>query len=218
MLATGFENRLRRKRFLLLADLLASLPRPIRILDVGGAFGFWQILDYDRLGEIQVTLLNVYAQENLPSNFRSVVGDGRCLEAYRPEDFDVVLSNSAIGHVGAFEDQKKMAEEIRRVGRRYFVQTPNHYFPVDWRTLFPFFHFLPVKHQAWWLHHFPVAHFGRMASFPAALEWAGRVRNLTYREISSLFPDSNIVREKLFGFTKSFMVFRGFESSSQPEQ
>jgi Methyltransferase domain len=218
-----FEKYLRRQRFLLLKSLLNPLPRPIRILDVGGTFDFWKIVEYDCLGEVNVTLLNVSAEANLPGNFRSVVGDGRCMKAFGPEDFDVVLSNSTIGHVGSFEDQKGMAQEIRRVGRRYFVQTPNYYFPVDWRTLVPFFHFLPIRQQAWWIYHLPVAPFGvapfgRFSSFSDAVKWAGLVRNLTYRELATLFPDSTIVREQLFGLTKSFMIYRGFERSISYEK
>src|SRR3989442_2802116 len=109
-----------------------------------------------------------------------------------------------------------MPNEIRRVGRRSFVQTPNRHFPVDWRTLVPFFHFLPVRLQAWCLCHLPIAPFGRLSSYSAALEWARHVRDLTRGEVKSLFPDSKVVEEKLWGLTKSFIAFLGFESLSGP--
>lgn len=211
---TQIENRARQKRFQLLAHLLKELRPPIRILDVGGSFGFWKILDYARLGEIDVTLLNVFPQDNLPPNFRSRVGDARCMDAYRSDDFDVVICNSVIGHVGSFEDQKRMAGEIKRIGRRYFVQTPNHYFPVDWRTLVPFFHFLPLQCRAHLLHRLPIAQFGRFDSYANALQWSAGVRNLTHRELRILFPEATITRERTLGFTKSFMIYSGFGTSN----
>ena len=204
------ETSARQKRFELLARLLREVHPPIRILDLGGTMDFWRVVDYTRLGEIQVTLVNVFAQDGLPPNFCSRVGDARCMACYGPGDFDVVLSNSVIGHVGSFEDQRRMAQEIRRIGQRYFVQTPNKYFPVDWRTLVPFFHLLPLHCRATLLHRLPIMPFGRLTPYSHSLEWAASVRNLTYRELRTLFPEATIARERVLCFTKSFMVSYGF--------
>lgn len=86
----------------MLLHLLRPLQRPIRILDVGGEYGFWELVDYSQLGEIQVTLLNLFPQDRIPPNFCSLIGDARSMEAYATDDFDVVLSNSVIGHAGTF--------------------------------------------------------------------------------------------------------------------
>src|SRR5262245_36366424 len=107
------EESFRRKRFDFLAGLLGTLPRPLRILDVGGTLSFWNTIDYASLGRIEVTLLNLFPQENLPPNFRSEVGDARDLQAYRSRGYDVVFSNSVIGHVGSFDNQKEMAQQLR---------------------------------------------------------------------------------------------------------
>lgn len=207
------EQKARRNRFRLFIHLTRHLERPIRILDVGGDYGFWEILDYFKLGEINVTLLNLYPQENLPPNFHSRVGDARSMHNFQYGDFDVVFSNSVIGHVGSFQDQKIMANEIRRIGRRYFIQTPNHYFPIDWRTRIPLFHFLPLKGRAKILQILPISPFGRFKSYSSAIKWASAVRNLSYRELRMLFPEAKIAKEKFLGFTKSFMIFHGFENS-----
>ena len=211
-LITQFEQRSHRNRFRFLTELLRPLKRPIRILDVGGEFNFWNILDYKRIGKIEVILLNRFPQDMLPTSFHSHVGDARSLANYTSDDIDVIISNSVIGHVGSFGDQMAMATEIRRLGKRYFVQTPNHYFPIDWRTLLPFFHFLPLKVRARLLNCMPLASFGRCKSYSSALQWASGVRNLTHRELELLFPDATIVRDKFTGLTKSYIVYHGFDA------
>ena len=52
--------------------------------------------------------------------------------------YDVVHSNSVIEHLYNFENQKKMASEIMRVGKKYIVQTPNKYFFSNPTTCFLF--------------------------------------------------------------------------------
>lgn len=81
-----------------------------------------------------------------PSQFSYVQGDGRNLP-YTNNEFDIVFSNSVIEHVGTFEDQKRFAEEIRRVAKSYWVQTPNRHFPVETHLIAPFIHFLPRNFQ-----------------------------------------------------------------------
>ena len=64
---------LRRKRTLVFETLLKRLPRPVRVLDVGGEMGFWNILDHGCHGQIQVTLLNLFEQTDLPPNPRTTI-------------------------------------------------------------------------------------------------------------------------------------------------
>lgn len=53
------------------------------------------------------------------------------MKQFQDNEFDAVFSNSVIEHVGDYEAQRQMANEIMRVGKRYFVQTPNFYFPIE---------------------------------------------------------------------------------------
>ncbi len=41
--------------------------------------------------------------------------------------------------------QPAFAHEIRRVGERYFVQTPNRYFPIEPHYQMPFVHSFPRR-------------------------------------------------------------------------
>jgi hypothetical protein len=216
-LITVLEHAARRRRFCLFTALfskIANKDRPNRILDVGGTWAYWRQMDWRALGDIEVVLLNVSLEKGLPYPFTSVVCDARELSGYANQEFDTVYSNSVLGHVGSFADQQRMAQEIRRVGRSYFVQTPNQNFVVDWRTLVPFFHFLPVPYQAWCLRHFRVGAYPRITDYSTSIHQAGRIRNVTFDELQSLFPNGAIVRERVGGLTKSFMVHSGFLNSA----
>jgi hypothetical protein len=195
----------RRRRSDLLVRLLKPLQQPLTILDVGGTVEYWRTVNLPPGLARQIVLLNKFVQQaSIP--FETVVGDACDLSRYNDCHFDLVFSNSVIGHVGSFADQQRMAREIRRVGKYFFVQTPNHSFPLDWRTLVPFFHFLPVETQAWCFEHFPVGTNNRARNSAEAMHLAVRVRNIRRQELALLFPQANVVNERVLGFTKSFMI------------
>ena len=100
----------------------------------------------------------------------------------------------------ALEHQRAFAREIARIGRRYFVQTPYRYFPIDSHM------WLPA----------PVAFLPRLVQLQLV-----RVINrfwikhtvldfnlLNRRQLGELFPDAEIVAERWFGLTKSLIAAR----------
>jgi hypothetical protein len=123
------EAAARRRRNTIFFRLIESLERPITILDVGGTVEYWRTLDLPG-GVAKIVLLNTFPQR-ASAPFEVIVGDACDLSRYSDRQFDLVFSNSVIGHVGSFGKQQRMASEIRRVGRYFFLQTPNHGFPVD---------------------------------------------------------------------------------------
>jgi hypothetical protein len=187
--------------------LVATVPRPTTLLDVGGTTGFW-------LGHVpegfSLTLLNVFEQ-GAEGGMEILVGDGCDLRRFADRSFDIVFSNSVLCLVGGWERQQQMAQEIRRVGRRYFVQTANPGFPLDWRTLVPFFHWMPPAAQARCFQRMPVGRYKKARTAEEAWVWATRVRDLNCSQLQHLFPGGTIARERFFGITKSFMVHSGFE-------
>lgn len=58
---------------------------------------------------------------------------------YSDREFDIVYSNSVIEHLFTKGNQVKMANEVRRVGNNYYIQTPNYYFPLSRIGYFLFF-------------------------------------------------------------------------------
>lgn len=120
--------------------------------------------------------------------------------------FDVVFSNSVIEHVGKYKEQENMAKEIQRVGRCFFLQTPNYWFPLEPHFLFIGFQFLPVKIRAYLLQRFCLGWCTKVTDYDEAIAIVKSIRLLRKRELEKLFPGATIIREKLFCFTKSFMI------------
>ena len=199
------EYKIRQNRLKMFLSCLKKVDkRPITMLDVGGTVEFWSGVALPQEGSKYV-LLNMFQQETEPP-FESVVGDACDMKEFSENQFDVVFSNSVINIVGPLERQRKMAEEIRRVGRHYFIQAPNKWFPIDWRTLIPFFHMLPPGIQEWFFMRIPVGSYRKALNKEEAKDWTTRVRDLSYKELKRLFPGSQVTREKVMGFTKSFIV------------
>lgn len=208
--ADTLAARLRRRRLALLEALIEGLPRPVRLLDVGGTAGFWEVADW-RPADVRIVLLNRAPDEPRQAGPAVVAGDARDLGQFADSAFDVVFSNSVIEHVGDVADQQRMADEIVRVGRRYLVQTPNRTFPIEMHFLVPFFQFLPVAIQASLIQRFDLGWYRRVPDRSAALELVRSHYLLTATDLQRLFPAATIHRERVLGLTKSLIAVGGTE-------
>src|SRR5580693_1380306 len=119
----SLQRRFRGRRMALLAENV-GLTRDMRVLDVGGTVDIW------RLAPVmpRLVLLNqARARYEIGAGESVVLGDGGALP-FADRSFDLVFSNSVIEHVGHRAAQARFATEIARVGKQYWVQTPNRYF------------------------------------------------------------------------------------------
>jgi hypothetical protein len=206
----SLATRMRRARFSLFLSLLASVKGHIEVLDIGGTQAFWTLMTGGELGDVRVTLLNIENQEVASEQFVSAVGDARNMPRFGTKSFDVVFSNSVIEHVGTYDDQRRMANEVMRVGKRYFVQTPNKRFPLEPHFLFPWFQYLPSEVRAQLVHRFDVGWYRRIPDLDAARAEVDSVRLLTKRQFTALFPGARIHTERLGGMAKSFVAYGGW--------
>jgi hypothetical protein len=71
-----------------------------------------------------------------------VLFDG-CALPFPDQSFDLVFSNAVIEHILGPGRQEKFAKEIMRVGKSWFVTTPNYWYPFESHHHLPFFQFLP---------------------------------------------------------------------------
>lgn len=189
----------------LFLKLIKNVKRPINILDVGGEEQFWKILGLDD-DKLSITILNLGKLEVTGKNFKSVAGDARDMGAFPDKYFDVVFSNSVIEHLETYENQNMMAQEVMRVGKMYFIQTPNKYFPIEPHFIFPFFQFFPMKVKILLCTRFSLGHVGRLNK-AEAIKTIKSIRMVGTRELSELFPGSKVYKEKFIGMNKSIIAF-----------
>jgi len=202
-LSAGFRRR-RMRRFLDALQITAQT----RVLDVGGTFDFWRDSD----PQPRLVLLNMPRTGGDLAGAASWVAADGCALPFRDQSFDVVFSNSVIEHVGSSAGQRAFAAEAARVGRNYWVQTPNRWFPVEQHMLTPFLHWLPQGVQAaivrratvWTLISKPEPDRRRFYTE----HYLSEIQLLGAAELRGLFPDARILRERFFGLTKSLIAVR----------
>ena len=203
----AISRHFRRRRMARFAAELELTPET-RVLDIGGTPDNWKLLD----APPRLVLLNTpRAAEDLAGAPVWVAGDGRALP-FRDGAFDVVFSNSVIEHVGDLASQRQFAREVARVGRAYWVETPNRWFPVEQHLLTPFVHWLPRPWQRtlvprfnWWRVLVPLPADRRDFYIDHYLR---DVHLLGPGELRALFPDALILRERLLGVAKSLVALR----------
>jgi SAM-dependent methyltransferase len=208
--ADSKASQFRRKRSEFFRGLLTNVPRPVRLLDVGGTQEYWEQMGFGNDSDLEITLLNL---EPRPiGKYRQVIGDARDMSQFVDREFDVVFSNSVIEHVGAWTDQLSMANEVRRVGKRYYVQTPNRYFPIEPHFLFPLFQFFPVFLRVSLHCNFTLGWMRRASSREEATKAVESIRLLSTAQMKRLFPEAEIYSEEFLGLTKSITAYGGFHA------
>ena len=199
----------RRRRFRLFLRLAQPKVDHV-LLDVGGYPGDWAGRDL-RIKRIDV--LNIFrmkgeeADEGRPA-IRTVVGDG-CQLDLPDESYDIAFSNSVIEHVGSWERQQAFAREIRRVGKTVWVQCPAYECPIEPHYLTPVVHYLTPRIQKKIVRWFTVAGWVGRPSQEEVNRLVDSTRLLRRDEMQELFPDCEIITERVFWIMpKSHIAFR----------
>jgi ubiquinone/menaquinone biosynthesis C-methylase UbiE len=202
-IVTLFGFPFRKKRHEFFEKLFLKGRRKVRILDVGGTEEYWRNLGFDAT-DYPVTILNLVKVRVRRLNFKSIVGDALNMKNFGSREFDVVFSNSVIEHVGDWQNKKKMADEIQRVGKHYFVQTPNYFFPIEPHLLFPFFQFFPSGWQKLIYKNL----YSKTSLRSQAFKPVDSIRLLKKEELLRLFRGGKLKEEKFLGLTKSFIIYK----------
>ena len=189
----------------LFKEQLHTLPKPVNILDVGGAEAFWVNTGLHDTQDIHITILNLTKATTHYKNISAVKGDATDLSAYKDDAFDIVFSNSVIEHLYTKDNQKSMAKEVTRVGKYHYVRTPNKYFVIEPHYLLPFFQFLPKKIRYFILTKTKLSRFRKWTD-QAAEQYIKEIVLLSKKDIQELFPSSKIWKERFAGMTKSFVA------------
>jgi 2-polyprenyl-3-methyl-5-hydroxy-6-metoxy-1,4-benzoquinol methylase len=201
-------NKFRSKRFAYFEHLFwkaFSGKEKINILDLGGTQDFWKDRSLLQDKNITITLLNLQAEPVSHPSLKSMGGDATHLPLFEDQSFDLVFSNSVIEHLYTFENQRKMASEIRRLGKKYFVQTPNKYFFIEPHYALPLMQFLPSSLVYSILTRTKLSRMQRWDP-QYAKAYLEEIRLLSQKEMKQLFPEGQIYCEKFLGMNKSFTL------------
>jgi hypothetical protein len=176
------------------------------VLDVGGLPKTWDLAPI-RPKVVTLNLPTAYPADQIPPLL--VFGDG-CQLPFRDQTFDLVFSNSVIEHLGTVGRQQQFASEIQRVGKQFFVQTPNRWFPMEHHVWMPVIHWFPKNWQKPILNGWSL---WQMIAQPDAAQkhfylehYLLDVRLLTAKELQRLFDNGSLIRERFFGWTKSLIA------------
>jgi Methyltransferase domain len=211
---TSISHRLRERRFRLFDQLAAGLPRPLRIIDLGGTNEYWERRGWADRDDVRITLVNLDPQEQKHENLVPVIGDATDLSDHADGAFDIAFSNSVIEHLFTFENQANMAAEVRRVATAYWVQTPNFWFPIEPHFLVPVWHWLPESGRIAILQRRGVGWAGRCPDVEKARAIVQEHRLMRRRELARLFPGADLVPERFGGFVKSWTAIGGFPAAA----
>jgi hypothetical protein len=210
----SFSNKRRTRRFAQFEALAASLPRPLRILDVGGTNAFWENRGWAGRKDVRILTLNLTAEEQRHENIQPLAGDATNLSQFGDGSFDVAFSNSVIEHLFTLDNQRRMACEVQRVGRSFWIQTPNYWFPMEPHFHVPGWQWMPVGLRVSMLRRRRCGWRGPCADPAKARELVEEVRLMTGHELRAIFPGATILRERFCGLVKSWIVIGGFPRGS----
>jgi hypothetical protein len=212
---TSTVNRFRTRRGQRLRrqiEVLADhLGRDIVVLDVGGRPAYWANVGLAHIARIEVlnsseTELEFGLEDGGATDiFVPKVGDARNLSDYADGSVDLVHSNSVIEHVGGWTDMRAMADEMMRVGRAGWMQTPAWEFPVEPHFRAPFLHWFGEPLRARMLS-LSVEELHRGMDRHKRRTRVEMIHLLSKGDVRALFPEKTIEVERFALWPKSYMV------------
>ncbi len=213
--AKSLEFGFRAKRFRHIQGLIETILRErgtADILDLGGTETYWKIgEDFLRANRhrLRFTIVNTEDQQiEQPDLFSFQRDSATNLALFDGRRFDLVHSNSVVEHVGNWMDMEDFAANTRRLAPRYYVQTPNYWFPYEPHFRFPGFQYLPVRMRERMITRYSLGFFQRVPTIEEARDVIYHHRLLSTREMRRLFPDGTVFHEKVAGLNKSVIAVR----------
>lgn len=191
-------QRWRERRYRMFEELCGVKPDD-RIVDVGAGWGaaLERFNDVNPIVALDLDPDPSSAWLSTP-NVTVVKGDATQMP-FGDREFDIAFSNSVIEHIPKAL-QGSFASEVQRVANRYWIQTPNRYFPIEPHYQVPLFQFLPERVRKWLNARYTLG-------WQAKGQWE-EITLLSERDLRRLFPDAEIHRERVLGLTKSLIAVR----------
>jgi ubiquinone/menaquinone biosynthesis C-methylase UbiE len=187
----------RRKRYGLLDATMGLERQQGLLLDLGGGPASFFAALFPRAEQIVLLDLDfdlVAAGKQRYPSINALVANAEQLP-FADGALALSVCNSVIEHVA---NPASLANEIRRVSRSYFLQTPNGEFPVETHSLvgIPFYRSIP---WGW-------ARALVCRIFRANFAYVESVRYCPEEQLRALFPEASLAYERLLGLKKSFYL------------
>jgi len=198
-----FSHKSRTKKFQLFEWLFNPRPEE-RVLDIGASgevflrYTFEDVYPYpSRIVAGGYDPGEVRSARQAYPNPTYIVFDG-CSLPFPDKAFDIVFSNAVIEHILGPGRQERFAREIMRVGKSWFVTTPNYWYPFESHYHLPFIQFLPENMQRSYNSMFG-SHIPKRQTQELALLSAGGLKRL--------FPTSRIEKVRVTFWPETLVAY-----------
>lgn len=180
-------------------------PRPEdRVLDIGASgevflrYTFEDVYPYpERIVAGGYELRDVLSVRRYYSRSRCVVFDG-CALPFADKSFDLVFSNAVIEHILGEGRQDQFAREVMRVGKSWFVTTPNYWFPFESHYHLPLIQFLPRSFER---------EYNRLLGTHIPKGEVQELALLSARQLGRLFSTSRIVKVRVTFWPETLVAY-----------
>jgi len=213
------HNKFMQQRFDLFLNVI-EIRKGDLIVDLGGGYGELMELFGEDKSDYEILIADISKsslKEARKKGFKTLLLKEPDPLPFNDQEVDVIFCNSVIEHCTvpkssmwaitdndlfkdkAFKVQSFFAQEIERISKSYFVQTPSISFPIESHTLFPFAAKLSRPYQISLIKF--LNNFWVKKTSP---DW----NLLTKSEMKSLFPNGNIIEKKWLGFPKEIIAYK----------
>jgi Methyltransferase domain len=173
-----------------------------RILNVGASgtsIGLPEQLEsfYEHRSQITgggISFADVQDYRNSFPGVQAVVFDG-CALPFADRSFDIVYSNAVLEHLPCYELVQRFAAEVQRVGKGWFITTPNFWYPFDPHYHLPFVQFLPQATQ-------------RRLAIRLGKTPYDHLHLLTAKQLRKLFPAGEVMGCRVTFYSETLIAYR----------
>jgi ubiquinone/menaquinone biosynthesis C-methylase UbiE len=197
----SLHSKSRKKKYRLFTEVMRP-SASTRILNVGATGTTTGLADqlessYPYQGNITGGGINLTEVQDYRRSFpevRAVMFNG-CALPFPDQSFDIVYSNAVLEHLPGEDLVQRFAAEVQRVGKAWFVTTPNFWYPFDPHYHLPFVQLLSQDAQR--------ALVQKLGKTPYDY-----LHLFSKRELRRLFPTSNVIGCRVTFYPETLIAYR----------